>query len=773
MSSPYSRQRFDPRHDSTRPSSASSHAYTLLLERFSPPILVAALVLLLTILFNLLRSGALAYQLQALAVFFWDCLVTVTPAALIAFVDSWVNPPMFPGLAPSPGPKTHAEKSEKMASLLGVNRAAGALRSFSSNLPRPSFPSAAMRGGLFAGGSKDQPPGLGNLDNSCYQNSILQGLASLEHLPPYLANALRSGTAKRKEIEAAKTLQELIADLNDAENNGRTLWTPRVLKNMSSFVQQDAQEYYSKLLDEIDSEIAKSVKAAADAEGPTQQQSFSPSPPATDNTSRDDNTSQHSDDSGYGSAPCSVSAKISAASRVPRNPLEGLLAQRVACVQCGYSEGLSLIPFNCLTLNLGVNTPGHDLYERLDAYTDLESIEGVECPRCTLLKLQRLLGTLADRFRQTPHSEEHLARVEARLEAVNLALEEEDFTDETVKEKCKVTPESRVNVVKTKQAVIARPPKSLVIHMNRSVFDERTGMLFKNSAAVRFPTALDLGPWCLGSTTGRGRSAFEKPGADIDAASLGGEEKWILDPRVSMVAGENRKSAISGPIYELRAVVTHYGHHNNGHYICYRKHTVPARPSEPKQGQNAASKLEEEAESVSSPLADEKASQTSASEQVDDRTWWRLSDESVYKVDEEMVTSQGGVFMLFYDCVDPALVRTDGELPETSNVARGDGKMEIIEGYSAGEDEGEDETLVGSQRSSNFASRAGSVDPGESIREVSPASTLVGRGESAEPAKWGEEGWAAGRGFVREGTVEDAPSSAAPASDALPERNSL
>ncbi|CAI4212606.1 unnamed protein product [Parascedosporium putredinis] len=696
MSSPYSRQRFDPRHDSTRPSSASSHAYTLLLERFSPPILVAALVLLLTILFNLLRSGALAYQLQALAVFFWDCLVTVTPASVIAFVDSWVNPPMFPGLAPSPGPKTHAEKSEKMASLLGVNRAAGALRTS----------------------------------------------------PPYLANALRSGTAKRKEIEAAKTLQDLIADLNDAENNGRTLWTPRVLKNMSSFVQQDAQEYYSKLLDEIDSEIAKSVKAAADTGGPTQQQGFGPSPPATDNTSRDDNTSQHSDDSGYGSAPCSVSSKISAASRVPRNPLEGLLAQRVACVQCGYSEGLSLIPFNCLTLNLGVNTPGHDLYERLDAYTDLESIEGVECPRCTLLKLQRLLGTLADRFRQTPHSEEHLARVEARLEAVNLALEEEDFTDETVKEKCKVTPESRVNVVKTKQA---------------------------NSAAVRFPTALDLGPWCLGSTTGRGRSAFEKPGADIDAASLGGEEKWILDPRVSMVAGENRKSAISGPIYELRAVVTHYGHHNNGHYICYRKHTAPApaQPSEPKQGQYAASKLEEEEESGSSPLADEKASQTSASEQVDDRTWWRLSDESVYKVDEEMVTSQGGVFMLFYDCVDPALVRTDGELPETPIVARGDGKMEIIEGYGAGEDEGEDETLVGSQRSSNFASRAGSVDPGESIREVSPASTLVGRGESAEPVKWGEEGWAAGRGFVKEGTIEDAPASAAPASDALPERSSL
>ncbi len=29
---------------------------------------------------------------------------------------------------------------------------------------------------------------------------------------------------------------------------------------------------------------------------------------------------------------------------------------------------------------------------------------------------------------------------------------------------------------------------------------------------------------------------------------------------------------ITGPIYELRAVVTHQGRHENGHFICYRKH---------------------------------------------------------------------------------------------------------------------------------------------------------------------------------------------------------
>src|SRR5690606_12078258 len=122
-----------------------------------------------------------------------------------------------------------------------------------------------------------------------------------------------------KDVETAKTLQELIVNLNDAENNGKTLWTPRILKNMSSFVQQDAQEYYSKLLDEMDSEIGKSLKAAAEAGVEQRVDSLD---------TKDDNTSQHSEDSGYGSS--SSVSKISAASKAPRNPVEGLLAQRVA-----------------------------------------------------------------------------------------------------------------------------------------------------------------------------------------------------------------------------------------------------------------------------------------------------------------------------------------------------------------------------------------------------------------------------------------------------------
>lgn len=64
-------------------------------------------------------------------------------------------------------------------------------------------------------------------------------------------------------------------------------------------------------------------------------------------------------------------------------------------------------------------------------------------------------------------------------------------------------------------------------------------------------------------------------------------------------------SVPSGPLtYVLRSVIVHYGTHNYGHYIAFRKYRG---------------------------------------------CWWRISDETVYTVDEAEVLSTPGVFMLFYE----------------------------------------------------------------------------------------------------------------------------
>jgi ubiquitin carboxyl-terminal hydrolase 1 len=106
-----------------------------------------------------------------------------------------------------------------------------------------------------------------------------------------------------------------------------------------------------------------------------------------------------------------------------------------------------------------------------------------------------------------------------------------------------------------------------------------------------------------------------------------------------------------GPVYELRAVITHFGRHENGHYIAYRKH--PAGKSD--------------REAVDD--GNEKESETQTEK------WWRLSDDEVSQVSEDEVLDQGGVFMLFYDLVEDAkmvpLSRLETEeAAETADVSR-------------------------------------------------------------------------------------------------------
>lgn len=678
-------RRVDPFHDPV-PYRTSSVENPLWDRVSQPGVLVPLIILLCTIAYQVAvnhaasRGRRLASPLELL----WDAIVAVTPATLLYAVDHWVNPPLFPlPMVSSSEPTTHTAKSDVMKRILGLDRPGGIVASVSQAGRRTL--SNGFSGALGFKGALSQPAGLGNWDNSCYQNSILQGLASLKPLPAFLSRLAIDGNSAQIKTDTTETLRDLVADLNHISNNGKTLWTPAVLKNMSSWQQQDAQEYFSKLLDELDTEASKTTKALR---RPTGFES--------DNSRDDTNASQHSDDSGYQSL--STISKGATDIQIVRNPLEGLLAQRVACVACGYSEGLSMIPFNCLTLNLGMHRTEFDLYERLDSYVQVESIQGVECTKCTLLKYRNLLGTIIERSRKAGFPDSDFPEPHARMEAIEAALEEEDFDDKTLKS-CKITPQSRVNSTKTKQAVISRPPQSLAIHMNRSVFDETTGHMFKNLAGVRFPMTLDLGPWCLGSADALTSQTGSEKAEVVDekaSSAIKGEEEWLLDPTASMVAGDLHPSKITGPIYELRAVVTHYGRHENGHYVCYRKHPrAPTTREEDgtveKSDQPAQLASDEHSDDTSSIHEKEpgdedhflEASETPVEEPQTDSQWWRLSDQDVTPVTEETVLAQGGVFMLFYDCVDPNSVLTS-EVDSAADLTPKDTSTDQLEPSTAG-----------------------------------------------------------------------------------------
>jgi ubiquitin carboxyl-terminal hydrolase 1 len=444
---------------------------------------------------------------------------------------------------------------------------------------------------------KPVPAGLGNWDNSCYQNSIIQGMASLPSLREYLYKATTGENALAADTTTG-ALFDMINKLNDPQHHGQQFWIRGVLKSMSTFQQQDAQEYYSKILDAMDKEVQGASKS--------KKQSSASLLSATKSLGDSEQSAAEADDKDQPSEQAATAP----------NPLDGLLAQRVGCVECGYTEGLSLIPFNCLTVPLGPNGAYH-IADCLDEYTHLEYIEDVVCAKCTVLKMQKTLTSM----KIPPGSP-----LADRLQAVNEVLEDEDFEDKTVINKCKLLKKNWVKSTKSRQAVIARAPKSLVIHVNRSIFDEMTGFQYKNHAAVVYPKVLDLATWCLGSRP----SHSQRPDESI-------EEAWPRDPRQSMISGSaSADSASDSPSpfqYSLKALITHFGNHGSGHYVCYRQHAFKPPDLEGKtEGQ------EGQDEKVDAPHSDEQ--------------WWRLSDETVNEVSEREALNQSNVFMLFYERVD-------------------------------------------------------------------------------------------------------------------------
>lgn len=580
------------------------------------PTAAAYTVLILILMYHLLQYIDLT-NLPSKELF-WNTLVYLIPSRLIVAVDADHSRSSDDSAeAPRFNPQDHSPKSSSMRRILGVENGGvmGMVQQKAKSAGAGPFTSASPTRAL---------PGLGNWDNSCYQNSVLQGLAALESLPPFLSSPKPEEATTSIRI----ALRDFIARLNDQGNCGKTFWTPARLKNMSSWSQQDAQEYLSKILDEVTSGAREAAQKSPQTLGLESLAISIPSrtlgaAPVEEGKS--------------GKAKAELSLKISQlpgelASMLLHNPLEGLLAQRVGCQKCGYVEGLSLVPFNCLTVPLGKGWLA-DVRDCLDEYTTLEPINGVECIKCTMLQAETQMSQILENTKppdgtdtDDESSRETAAlcsSVQDRLALVRQSIKDKDFSDTKLK-KCQIGPKNRVYTTKSRQAVIARGPKALILHVNRSVFNELSGVQSKNYANVRFPMTLAIGPWCLGDH----RAASERE--DI-------AETWTTDPSVSMLRDScDDEVPPSGPSYQLRAVVTHYGRHENGHYICYRRSPHHFR-----------------------------LDRSSETDSEQPHPWWRLSDGDVTEVSEEDALSQGGVFMLFYE----QLEQTPQFLEESSDAA--------------------------------------------------------------------------------------------------------
>ena len=546
------------------------------------PLLSGVLLIILCI------AGATFFEIwpETTKRFLWESVVRLTPSRLIIVMHQrLVKDKNIPELG-ADGGGTLQVKSAVLERIFGLDGT-------------PLFRRTQTLTGLPLRVKSDTPAGLGNWDNSCYQNSMLQGLSSLPAFQRFVAYHLDEvGT----DLPTHSALDRIMQRLNSEENNGITLWTPSALKSMSSWQQQDAQEYLSKVVAELENESSRWIKKRRIMHG----------------LSKDGGIIKDGEKF--------LRKELSQPTQTAiTNPLEGLLAQRVGCMRCGYAEGLSLIPFNCLTITLGASRWEYDVRDCLDDYTALEQIQDVECAKCTLLQKRSQVERLLIESEAGVHGDPEMFKTlaGARLAQIDAALFAEDFSESTLTKQCHIPAKDRVSSTKSKQVVICRPPECLVIHVNRSAYDQMTGAQYKNLRAVRFPLNLDLDKWTLGA---------DLPNSDL--------ETWTMDPAKSMLGSHGADTSKARRLYELRAVVTHYGRHENGHYIAYKK------VSRVKCAADATDCLNDG---------------LSSSER-----WFELSDADVTEISEENLLCQGGVFMLFYGAV--AADVEPGQAPPASKV---------------------------------------------------------------------------------------------------------